>query len=99
MNAPRDLVAGENVHAASRPIGQNCRDVCTRKRRHEPSALAMATIQAVFRDLFLRAVSWSFARRTSDLFDEESFSIHNSKWSAPLVYLWIIIYPLFLHLG
>ena len=64
--------------------------------RHEASALAMATIQAIFRDLFLRAVSWSFARQTSDLVDEESFWIKNSKWSAsPLVCLWIIIYPLF----
>ena len=31
-------------------------------------------------------------RQTSDLFDEESFWIQNSKWSAsPLVCLWIII--------
>ena len=36
MNARRGRVGEENVHAASRPIGQNCRDVCTRKRRHEP---------------------------------------------------------------
>ena len=43
--------------------------------------------------MLLRAVSWSFfARKTSDLFDEESFWIQNSKWSAsPLVCLWIII--------
>ena len=59
MNVRRDRVGGENVRAASHPIGQNCRAVCTRKggasaersiersalMRHERSVLAMATIR------------------------------------------------------
>ena len=50
------------------------------------SSIATIVLQLLsFEILSLRAESWSFVRQTSDLFDEESFWIRNSKWLPSLL--------------
>ena len=95
MNPQHCHVGGQKVCAALllqrtslvRNVGQcaqlsNCQCYVITGR----SSIATIVLQLLsFKILSLRAESWLFARQTSDLLDEELFSIRSRKWLPSLL--------------